>query len=239
MANPIDIIVPDPKEAELLQKAEFCNEPLSEELLQSLKTKSNFVLLSNAEVDFGGPDSSAVFVKYSTEPADPDVSGVIVEDPNASQLALYLRVSGEKLNDELFYLILQNYRSYLRASGIMSKGADGEIWIRVSKKSPIAGEKALLRLALLLSTRLKQEFPEITSVCALFIRGDGESFKAVKKASSTYFKKAEALKAKVWEDRGFNFTECHVLGHCGKCADKKLCANVRRIGRLTDKQRES
>ena len=82
-----------------------------------------------------------------------------------------------------------------------------------------------------------EEFPEIESVQACFLRGQGPIYKQLDQVSEVFYQNSEKLKAKVWEDRGFNFKDCHVLGHCGKCADKKLCANVRRIGRLSEAHR--
>lgn len=238
MTSPIDIIVSDPKETELLENAELDFSEPSRALLASLETKSNFVQKSDAQADLGGPAHSCVFLKYTND-IEPDAIGYTEEDPESQDLALYVRVSGEKIIDELFYLIIQNHRSYLKGAGIMVKGSGDELWIRVSKKSPLAGTAFLGQLAGILSYRLKKEFPEIQSVCAVFVRGRGKSYQAIRKASTAFFKKNEALKAKVWEERGFNFNECHVLGHCGKCADKKLCASVRRIGRLSEARREN
>lgn len=238
MTTPIDIIVSDPKEAELLEGAVFADGSLSEDFARSLETKSNFVLLSDAAMDLGGPGHSAVFLKYDTA-EEPDYAAALITDPRAEDLGLYLRVTGKSLNDELFYLVVQNFRSFLKATGVMVKGSEDELWIRISKKSPILSEHTLLSLAQLLSKRIKDEFPEISSVGVLMTQGESGPYARIKKSAETYSKKSETLKAKVWEQRGFNFNECHVLGHCGKCSDKKLCANVRRIGRLSEAQRES
>lgn len=97
----------------------------------------------------------------------------------------------------------------------------------------------LKELAAVLSARIQEEFPEIESVQACFLRGQGPIYKQLDQVSEVFYQNSEKLKAKVWEDRGFNFKDCHVLGHCGKCADKKLCANVRRIGRLSEAHRIS
>lgn len=238
MTAPIDIIVSDPKEAELLEGAVFADGTLSEDFARSLETKSNFVLLSDAAMDLGGPGRSAVFLKFDTA-EEPDYAAALITDPQAEDLGLYLRVSGKNLNDELFYLVVQNFRSFLKATGVMVKGSEGELWIRISKKSPILSEHPLLSLAQLLSKRIKDEFPEISTVGVLMTQGENGPYARIKKSAETYSKKTETLKAKVWEQRGFNFNECHVLGHCGKCSDKKLCANVRRIGRLSEAQRET
>lgn len=238
MTAAIDIIVSDPKEADLLKGAVFADGTLSEDFARSLETKSNFVLLSDAAIDLGGPGRSAVFLKYDTIAA-PDFAAALISDIEAEELGLYLRVSGKNLNDELFYLVVQNFRSFLKATGVMVKGSEDELWVRISKKSPLLSERPLLRLAQLLSKRIKDEFQEVTSVGVLITQGESGSYTRIKKSAESYSKKSETLKAKVWEQRGFNFNECHVLGHCGKCSDKKLCANVRRIGRLSEEQRET
>lgn len=54
MTAAIDIIVSEPKEADLLKGAVFADGTLSEDFARSLETKSNFVLLSDAAIDLGG-----------------------------------------------------------------------------------------------------------------------------------------------------------------------------------------
>lgn len=163
---------------------------------------------------------------------------MLCEDASSNSLGLFLYFYGPKLNDELFYLVLQNFRSMLRLPGVMVKGAGKDLWIRIGKKAQAQGI-GLKELAAVLSARIQEEFPEIESVQACFLRGQGPIYKQLDQVSEVFYQNSEKLKAKVWEDRGFNFKDCHVLGHCGKCADKKLCANVRRIGRLSEAHRIS
>ena len=221
---------------ELLRRADVSDRTYSAEDLKALESKSNFVLKSDAVEDLGGPEGSAVFLEYSAASNQPSFSGLLKEEAGSGTLGLYLKVSGKTLNDELFYLVLQNFRSMLRVPGVMVKGAGKELWVRIGKKAQVLGI-GLKELAAILSARIKAEFPEIESVEACFIRGKGPVYEQLNQASEVFYQNSEKLKAKVWEDRGFNFKDCHVLGHCGKCADKKLCANVRRIGRLSEAHR--
>ena len=176
----------------LLELAEPSDKTYASEDLKALESKSNFVLKSDAVEDLGGPEGSAVFLHFY----------------------------GPKLNDELFYLVLQNFRSMLRLPGVMVKGAGKDLWIRIGKKAQAQGI-GLKELAAVLSARIQEEFPEIESVQACFLRGQGPIYKQLDQVSEVFYQNSEKLKAKVWEDRGFNFKDCHVLGHCGKCADKR------------------
>lgn len=222
--------------SELLKCAEASERDYSTEDLKALESKSNFVFKSDAVEDLGGPEGSAVFLEYSASSNQPAFSGVLTEEARSGTLGLFLRFYGPKLNDELFYLVLQNFRSMLRVPGVMVKGSGKELWVRIGKKAQVQGI-GLKELAGILAARIKAEFPEIESVEACFIQGKGPVYEQLNQASEVFYQNSEKLKAKVWEDRGFNFKDCHVLGHCGKCADKKLCANVRRIGRLSEAHR--
>lgn len=216
--------------------AETASLNFTEDELKKLESKSNFVLKSDTVEDLGGPAGSSVLLKYTTDSNQHSFAGLLTEDPGSDVLGLFLKFSGPKLNDELFYMVLQNFRSMLRVPGIMIKGAGKELWVRISKRAKAEGI-GLKQISGVLAARLKKEFPEIESVQVCFIKGKGKTYNELEKASEEFYQASEKLKAKVWADRGFNFSECHVLGHCGKCADKKLCANVRRIDRLTETHR--
>ena len=222
-------------EERLLKMAERFTGCFGPEELNALSSKSNFVLKSDTVLELDGEFGSCVFLDYSTE-AGENFAGVITEKEDSQALGLYLKVFGKAVNEELFYLVLQNFRSMLRAKGVMVKGAGKELWVRLGKKALEAGIYPNMLAGLLLA-KIKQAFAEIESAQVCFIRGDGPLYAELNTLSDDFFRESESLKAKVWEARGYNFTECHVLGHCGKCADRKLCANVRRIDRLSQAHR--
>ena len=113
----------------LLELAEPSEKTYASEDLKALESKSNFVLKSDAVEDLGGPEGSAVFLEYSASSNQPSFAGMLCEDASSNSLGLFLHFYGSKLNDELFYLVLQNFRSMLRLPGVMVKGAGKDIWI--------------------------------------------------------------------------------------------------------------
>lgn len=215
---------------------------LTKEEESSYSTRSNFVLKGNTAVDLG-EDPKQSFLTFSESPSIFE-SGVYlfgkdIPDLTGSQpLALQLNVLGCAVNEELLYLIIQNLKRELQVKDVTVKGSANKIWLRVSKKAVEDGLN-LFRLGSILLFRLKEGFSELTLIQILFVTKKGDVFEAVRNSSEEWNNKQEALKAAVWEKRGFNFKDCHVLGHCGKCSDKKLCANVRKVERiLTLKRKE-
>ena len=160
----------------LLELAEPSDKAYASEDLKALESKSNFVLKSDAVEDLGGPEGSAVFLEYSASSNQPSFAGMLCEDASSNSLGLFLHFYGSKLNDELFYLVLQNFRSMLRLPGVMVKGAGKDLWIRIGKKAQAQGI-GLKELAAVLSARIQEEFPEIESVQACFLRGQGPIYK--------------------------------------------------------------
>ncbi|MBS4846491.1 hypothetical protein [Turicimonas muris] len=226
----------------LLAQAKKGGCPITKEQEASFSTRSNFVLKGNTAVDLGeNPEQS--FLTFSESPSEFDggvyLVGKDVNELSGSQpLALQLNVVGCEDNDELLYLIIQNLKRELQVKDVMVKGSANKIWLRFSKKA-IEGGMDLFQLGSVLLFRLQEEFTELSLIQILFVTETGPVFDTVRVASEEWNKQQEALKAAVWDKRGFNFKECHVLGHCGKCSDKKLCANVRKVERiLTLKRKE-
>ncbi len=199
---------------------------------ESLETKSNFVLRSNTEIELGGAGRSAVFLQYWTK-SGKDFVRVLESADGCPNLALYLRLSGSGLNKELFYQVMQNFRSMLRIPEVMVKGAGSELWLRVSKQAKRQGF-SLGRLGQILAYRIKKEYPEIESVGVIIINTDDNQYSLMRDCAEKFVEDSEVLKADVWKSRGFDFSDCHVLGHCGRCSDRNLCANVRHIERLSE-----
>lgn len=224
----------------LLDQAVKVDFPITEKEESALSTRSNFVLKGNTAVDLGeNPEQS--FLIFSESPSAFE-SGVYLVGKDVSELegsqplALQLNVLGCDENDELLYLIIQNLKRELQVKDVMVKGSANKIWLRFSKKA-LENNLTLARLGSVLLFRLKEEFTELSLIQILFVTELGSVFESVKTASEEWNKQQEALKAAVWDKRGFNFKECHVLGHCGKCSDKKLCANVRKVERILSLKR--
>ncbi len=225
-------------ETRLLKESQVINLSLDDNFEEKFSTRSNFILQSAAVSEFGGPDKSALMLSYQVDPIfDSEVRVVpTVSNGSSDKLGLFVRVAGSALNDELFYLVLQNIRRQMQIQGIMVKGAGDELWIRVGQKAIDLGFSFGL-LGEILSKRLMREFPEIEAVRIIFATGDSPCYDSLQKVARAYTALQEKLKAEVWKSRGYDFKDCHVLGHCGQCADKKLCANVRKMDRLSQEHR--
>lgn len=199
--------------------------------------RSNFVLLTGAAAELGGScGKSFLITAYSCEAADDGIYIAGCNPEGKSELGILIHFYGKTITDELFYILNQNVKRLMRLPHLMVKGSDGEIWIRIEKN----GEETLT-LAKIGSTfvaRVKEEFPEVEGCSLIFFTDCPELFEAGKILSDRWQERNQALKAKVWESRGYNFTDCHVLGHCGQCSDKKLCANIRKMGKEVERVRE-
>lgn len=195
------------------------------------------MLLARAAAELGGSDGKSFLVTaYSREAAGDSICMTGGDPQGESSLGILIHFYGKTLTDELFYILNQNVKRLMRLPHLMVKGADGEIWIRIEKD----GEETLSlgRIGSTFVARVKKEFPEVEGCRLVFFTDRAELFEAGKILSDRWQERNLALKAKVWESRGYNFTDCHVLGHCGQCSDKKLCANIRKMGKEVERVRE-
>lgn len=199
--------------------------------------RSNFVLLARAAAELGGSDGKSFLMSaYSCEAGSDRIYIAGGEPEGQSEFGILIHFYGKTLSDELFYILNQNIKRLMRLPHLMVKGADGEIWIRIEKN----GEETLSlgKIGSTFVSRVKEEFPEVEGCLLVFFTEKSELFEAGKILSDRWQERNLALKAKVWESRGYNFTDCHVLGHCGQCSDKKLCANIRKMGKEVERVRE-
>lgn len=83
----------------------------------------------------------------------------------------------------------------LRLPGVMVKGTGKDLWVRIGKKAQAQGI-GLKELAAVLSARIQEEFPEIESVQACFLRGKGPIYQQLDQISEVFYQNSEKLKAK-------------------------------------------
>lgn len=211
--------------------------------IKQFESRSNFILESMAATELGGTkDTSALLCLYDTEDTFDDEIRFIGKsleelDRKAVSFGILIQFSGAGLNDELFYILQQNIKRLLKVKGVMVKGADTEIWARVSQQALTDG-LTFEKWGSVFLTRLHDEFPEVNSCRLLFIVDSQKEFNELLSITTKRAAELEALKAQVWESRGYNFKDCHVLGHCGQCSDKKLCANIRKMERIVKVTRQ-
>ena len=213
------------------------------ENIDRYEAKSNFVLQSNTSVELGGKNaSSALLSLYSAEEVSSDeirLIGQNLPDLQNQQInfGVVIRFLGNQINDELFYILSQNIKRLLQIKGLMLKGCDSEIWCRISQDTFAEG-LTFQKWGSIFLSRLHQEFPEIKSCQILFISGASNEFNLLSDLVQKQTQYLKLLKSRVWESRGYSFKDCHVLGHCGQCSDKKLCANVRKMERIVQVTRK-
>ncbi len=217
------------------------HEPITD--LKQFDSRSNFVLESMAVAELGGTkENSALMCLYDTEDSFDDEIRLIGKSlgelgREAVSFGILIQFSGAGLNDELFYILQQNVKRFFKVNGVMVKGADTEIWARVSQQAVDEG-LTLQKWGSIFLTRLHDEFPEVKSCRILFVVDSQKEFGELQAITTKRAAEMEALKAQVWESRGYNFKDCHVLGHCGQCSDKKLCANIRKMERIVKVTRQ-
>jgi hypothetical protein len=222
-----------------LAHSETVSAPLEEDWETVWASRSNFVLQSVAAADLGGENRSAWLIRY--EAADCGDDEVRIErsaEIRDSVLGVFIEVFGSKVEDELFYQILQNMRRKFQVKGVMVRGTGADIWLRISRQAVESG-MTLAKLGEIVIGRLREEFPEIFSVRISFLTEDTPLFQELSALSHAWADEQEQLKARVWEARGYNFKDCHILGHCGKCADKNMCANIRKMERTIEIKRKA
>lgn len=211
--------------------------------VKQYESRSNFVLDSMAVAELGGTkENSALMCLYDTEDAFDDEVRLVGKslrelEKGAVSFGVLIQFSGAGLNDELFYILQQNIKRLLKVKGVMVKGADTEIWARVSQQAMSDG-LTFEKWGSVFLTRLHGEFPEVQFCRLLFIVDSQKEFDELHSITTKRAAELEALKAQVWESRGYNFKDCHVLGHCGQCSDKKLCANIRKMERIVKVTRQ-
>lgn len=230
-------------EKAFLEKAQDVTETLPENFEEAFFTKSNFILESNTFVEFGGEKNPGILVsRYQTEPNFNDEVLLVGDDldsigsAKAQSIGLIVRVAGGTLNDDLFYMISQNLKRFMLVKGIMVKGTDSTIWIRVSRSAQEAGIK-LSTIGTVLLQRIRDKFPEVEAARIIIIDRQCPLLDELVSNTKREDEEKFAMKAKVWDARGYNFEDCKTLGHCGQCSDKKLCANIRKMDRLAEASR--
>ncbi len=188
-----------------------------------LATRSNFILKRPGAMDFGGKGQSSLVLLSGPDSLINEgvwvAMGTIEESGGPLSILVKVNgVAGIDLSAETLYQINQNLRKLMQMKGVMVKGSGKEIWIRTApetKDYPILFET----IGALLAKRLKREFPEINTVLVVFAVGKSRLATLIGNIATQTFAQSEKLKESVWKERGFDFRECHVLGHCGKCSE--------------------
>ncbi len=192
---------------------------------------SGLILQNETFCELGGPqNTSALILAYSNELLS-DAAYRVGLPPASYQgkhvdFALAAVVSGRNIDEETFYRFTLRFPRLADHPGWMVKTDKTNIWVRVARDAP---ENALEVAASCLIDRIHLTFPEITGVELYFVINKPTLINTLKSQAEDSRKLLRELKTGVWQGRGFDYESCELSGHCGKCADKKTCASVRKI----------
>lgn len=230
-------------EKALLEKAQVVTEQLPDNFEEAFFTKSNFILESNTFAEFGGEKTPGVLIsRYQTKADFKDEVLLVgsdldkIEPKSKHSIGMVVRVAGSSLNEELFYMISQILKRFMLVKGVMVKGADSNVWIRISQSAQNSGIK-LSTIGTVVLQRIHDKFPEVEAVRIILVDIKCPLLDELISYAAREDEEKFAMKAKIWSERGFNFEDCKTLGHCGQCSDKKLCANIRKMDRIAEASR--
>ena len=122
----------------------------------------------------------------------------------------------------------QHVKDYVK--GYFVRSSAGQIHSRVSSKLAEAGF-GFKELGSLLIRMVKEACPDAERVEVIFVTEAGEAFESLKSAKKDWLDLAHDVRKGLWLEKGIDI-DCPAGGHCGQCADKELCNNVRKIARM-------
>ena len=198
--------------------------------------KSRFaglILESEAAANLGNPEvPTARYLLYSNTPM-PQGDMVRLIGPRLEELGRevvpFAEVAvphGEKVTAEIYYQFIQRHQRLLDQPGFMVKTMKDRIMVRVS---PEAREKGFGQASATFLARVHEAFPEVEGIDLWWVTGNEDTVKRLGELADKAADTVTAIKSGVWKDRGFDYKSCQLAGHCGQCADKKMCSSVRQI----------
>ncbi len=120
-------------------------------------------------------------------------------------------------------------------NGYFVRSSEGRIHSRVSRRLSEAGFEfdglgsALIRM-------VKEARPSVEAVEVIFATETGEAFDRLSTLRGEWLSLTHDTRKGVWLEKGLDI-DCPAGGHCGQCADRDLCNNVREIAKIRRKGR--
>ncbi len=195
--------------------------------------RAGLILESEAKAALGSPElPTARFLLYSSEelPGGDQVS-LIGEDLEALPaepvpFAEAVILHGPRVTSEIYYQFIQRHQRLLDQPGFMLKTSKNRLMARVSEEGM---EKGFAGISSTFIARIHEAFPEVQAAEIFWITCRPELAGKLAAQADASDETITALKAGVWEARGFDYKSCQLAGHCGECGDKKTCASVRQM----------
>lgn len=117
--------------------------------------------------------------------------------------------------------------------GYFVRSSEGRIYSRVSRRLADAGF-SFRGLGSAFILMVKEACPAAESVEVVFVTEPGETFDEFAALRSEWLSFAHDTRKGVWLEKGVDI-DCPAGGHCGQCADRDLCNNVRKIANMRKK----
>ena len=198
--------------------------------------RSVMVFRSDMRTELGGPvEGSSAFVLF-TEDNDAVCDNEVVlvgEDipemtEGARAFAQIIIVSGRGLDDSEYYKITKYSVPPGLTEGFMIKSTQENIWCRVSKAASDDG-LCFETLGRRLIEILKADCSFIERASVLYVVSTADDIACLKPVEAAAKAVRKEIRSKIWEERGVDLLACAQWGHCGKCKNKPICDEVRRI----------
>jgi len=139
-----------------------------------------------------------------------------------------LIAGGETLTEADYPELVESQYVGDRVEGFMVRSTPGRIWSRVSTDVVRKGFSFEL-LGLALMRLVKSQIPKVTAVEVLFVTSDKADLQPLNEIGTSVGKIAQAMKQRRWKERGIDISDCAFGGHCGSCADKDVCDEVKKL----------
>lgn len=200
------------------------------------KSGSNIVLKSDTFLELGSPAAgSCAITLYTDNPALLKDGRIILIGPDVKEspsamlpYGQVIMVGGEYLNDDNYNLLLQCQNVSEQIEGYMIRSTSENIWCRISNEAARRGFNFKV-LGTALMRRIKAELPKVQSVEVLFVTSNKEDVLELHNIGKPIRDIAREIKGKIWRDRGVDIFDCRPGGHCGSCADKSVCDNIKKM----------
>lgn len=201
---------------------------------------TTLVMRSETFVELGGPTvESCAFAMIAGEDArvrDGRVRlvGPDIPEATAGEILPFGQVvvaEGETLGEAALSELAEAQRLGGRIGGFMVKSTPGHVWCRVGVG--LAGQGfGFADLGAALVGLIKHAVWGVEAAEVLFVTSSGEDVARLALIGEAVDEISRAVKARRWKERGIDISECAFGGHCGSCAEKNVCDNVKKLAHM-------
>ncbi len=197
---------------------------------------TGLVMKSEAFLELGSPSAgSCAFALYTRQASLVDDGRVCLIGPDVQEapgctlpFGQVIIAGGGALTEADYPELVESQHVGDQIEGFMVKSTPGRIWGRVSSEVAQKGfgfeflGSALMKL-------IKAQIPRATAVEVLFVTSGRGDLEPLGEIASSVSEIARGIKERRWKERGIDISECAFGGHCGLCADKTVCDNVKKL----------